>query len=309
MSISEYFNPKKTNKLFGLKKEFQLLKNLIENNELPKVLLLSGEKGSGKFTLINHLLNFYFDRVNYDQVNYSFDLNSKIFKQNFENIFSNIIHLEGAKFKNINIEEIRSLKKNLSKSSINNEKRFIILDDVEIFNENSVNALLKLIEEPNEKNYFIIINNKARPLLETIKSRSIEIKIFLKDQERRDIIMSLFNYFELNLLLKKEQIIVSPGNLIKFNYVMENNKIDLENNFLTNLKTVLKLYNKEKDIFFKDLILFMTEYFYLSLKNKKKENLEKIALNRSLILRSINQFFIYNINQNTLINSLEKNIE
>ncbi len=309
MSISEYFNPKKTNKLFGLKKEFHLLKNLIENNELPKVLLLSGEKGSGKFTLINHLLNFYFDRVNYDQVNYSFDLNSKIFKQNFENIFSNIIHLEGAKFKNINIEEIRSLKKNLSKSSINNEKRFIILDDVEIFNENSVNALLKLIEEPNEKNYFIIINNKARPLIETIKSRSIEIKIFLKDQERRDIIMSLFNYFELNLLLKKEQIIVSPGNLIKFNYVMENNKIDLENNFLINLKTVLKLYNKEKDIFFKDLILFMTEYFYLSLKNKKKENFEKIAFNRSLILRSINQFFIYNINQNTLINSLEKNIQ
>ncbi len=309
MSISEYFNPKKTNKLFGLKKEFHLLKNLIENNELPKVLLLSGEKGSGKFTLINHLLNFYFDRVNYDQVNYSFDLNSKIFKQNFENIFSNIIHLEGAKFKNINIEEIRSLKKNLSKSSINNEKRFIILDDVEIFNENSVNALLKLIEEPNEKNYFIIINNKARPLIETIKSRSIEIKIFLKDQERRDIIMSLLNYFELNLLLKKEQIIVSPGNLIKFNYVMENNKIDLENNFLINLKTVLKLYNKEKDIFFKDLILFMTEYFYLSLKNKKKENFEKIAFNRSLILRSINQFFIYNINQNTLINSLEKNIQ
>ena len=58
MSISEYFNPKKTNKLFGLKKEFHLLKNLIENNELPKVLLLSGEKGSGKFTLINHFSIF-----------------------------------------------------------------------------------------------------------------------------------------------------------------------------------------------------------------------------------------------------------
>ena len=41
--------------------------------------------------------------------------------------------------------------------------RFIIFDDVELFNHNSLNALLKLIEEPTKKNYFLLINNKSRP--------------------------------------------------------------------------------------------------------------------------------------------------
>ena len=33
---------------------------LKEKNKFPKVLLLSGEKGSGKFTLSFHLINFFF---------------------------------------------------------------------------------------------------------------------------------------------------------------------------------------------------------------------------------------------------------
>ena len=40
--------------------------------------------------------------------------------------------------------------------------------------------LLKIIEEPSKKNYFILINNKSKPILDTIKSRSLEIKIISK---------------------------------------------------------------------------------------------------------------------------------
>ena len=53
------------------------------------------------------------------------------------------------------------------------QKRFVILDDVEVFNKNSLNALLKLIEEPGESNYFILINNSTKDLIETIKSRCL----------------------------------------------------------------------------------------------------------------------------------------
>ena len=35
--------------------------------------------------------------------------------------------------------------------------RFIVLDDIELFNVNSLNALLKIIEEPSKKNYFILL--------------------------------------------------------------------------------------------------------------------------------------------------------
>ena len=65
-------------------------------------------------------------------------------------------------------------------------KRFIILDDVEMFNLNSMNALLKVIEEPSPDNYFILICNKSKPLLETIKSRCIEFYINLSSEKKKN---------------------------------------------------------------------------------------------------------------------------
>ena len=50
---------------------------------------------------------------------------------------------------------------------------------VDAYRPNAANSLLKLIEEPSENNYFILINNGRKKLIETIKSRAIETKIFL----------------------------------------------------------------------------------------------------------------------------------
>ena len=38
-----------------------------------------------------------------------------------------------------------------------NKERFIILDDIELFNKNSLNALLKVIEEPNKEIIFFLL--------------------------------------------------------------------------------------------------------------------------------------------------------
>ena len=88
------------------------------------------------------------------------------------------------------------MKSILLKSTLNENRRFIILDDVENLNLSSLNALLKLIEEPG-KNYFILINNRTKPILDTIKSRCLEIKILLNESKRRSIIhklMEIFNF-------------------------------------------------------------------------------------------------------------------
>ena len=91
-------------------------------------------------------------------------------------------------FRNIKIEDIRNLKSIIYKTTISNKPRFIILDDVELFNINSLNALLKIIEEPTKNNFFILINNKSKPLIETIKSRCIDVKIILNEKQRINII-------------------------------------------------------------------------------------------------------------------------
>ena len=55
--------------------------------------------------------------------------------------------------------------------------RFILIDNIENLNKNSVNALLKIIEEPNENVFFILINNNEKNILPTLKSRCLTFKI------------------------------------------------------------------------------------------------------------------------------------
>ena len=69
--LFENFEPRKTSKLIGYRDKFLLLRKLIESQKFPKALLLSGEKGIGKFTLISHLMHYYFDKENYDFKNYT----------------------------------------------------------------------------------------------------------------------------------------------------------------------------------------------------------------------------------------------
>ena len=53
MNFPLYFDSKNSLNLYGLEKDFNFLSNLYLIKKLPKVLLLSGLKGSGKSTLIN----------------------------------------------------------------------------------------------------------------------------------------------------------------------------------------------------------------------------------------------------------------
>ena len=191
MNHPPYFESKNSLNLFEMKDYFSLISNLYLKKNLPKVLMFTGKKGEGKSTLINHFLYSIFDTKNYDKEKFAISKSSAFLKQFYNNIYPNIIYIKGADFTSVKIEDIRNLKKKILKSTISNADRFIIFDDVELFNHNSLNALLKLIEEPTRKNYFLLINNKSRPLLDTIKSRSLEIKIILNETRRLKIIKKL----------------------------------------------------------------------------------------------------------------------
>ena len=307
MSLSETFNPRKTLKLIELDKEFELFKKLFVKNMLPKIILFSGEKGNGKFTLINHLMHYYFDNDNYDINNKVIIKKNKFFTKYFENLFPNIFYLEGSNFKNMKIEEIRSLKQQLNKTSLVNKKRFIILDDVETFNIQSLNALLKTLEEPSKENYFFLINNKTRPLLSTIKSRSIEFKLILDSKKKKFITSSLLEYFNQVEGVDQRLINISPGNFLKFNYICNNYNINLEDNFLTNLNILLNVYKKEKDSFYKYSIFLLTEYLIQKMRFNKEFDNDKIIEKRSFLVKNLNDFFLYNLNQSTLLSSIENN--
>ena len=303
--LNDYFHPKKMLKLIGHEKKLFFFKELINKNKFPKVLLLTGDKGIGKFTLINHLMLSYFDQKNYDIKNLEIIESSSFYKKILQNIFPNIIYLQGSDFKNIKIEDIRKLKNDLQKSPIYNDKRFIILDDVETFNLNSLNALLKIIEEPGSNNYFIMINNKSQLLLDTIKSRSLEIKILLNNEQRNKIFSFLLENFKQRQLLEQDIIKVSPGNLLKFNYLIEINNININDKFLKSFNKILNLYKKDKNLFYKDFLLFFTEYYLKKNKSKMFIDEKTFIEKRSFLIRNISNFFSFNLNQNTFFSSIQ----
>ena len=113
MLLKRIFDPRKTTKLFELSEKFNFFKDLIARNKLPKVILLTGNKGVGKLTGIS-FNEFYFDKKNYD-IN-----NNKIIKKIiFLKIYLKSIckyHLfKWFDFKNVKIDDIRDLKSQLLK--------------------------------------------------------------------------------------------------------------------------------------------------------------------------------------------------
>jgi len=300
MSNFQIDNPKNSLILYEYDNHFRNLVNLHQTNNLPKVLMMSGSKGVGKFTLINHFLSYLFDKENYDLDNAKLSNKSTFYNLNKENIHPSIIYLSGSLNKNIKIEDIRTLRSKIYKSSLSNSKRFIIFDDIELFNNNSLNALLKIIEEPKKNDHFILINNKTKNLIKTIHSRSIEIKIFLNNISRIKIIKKLINLNKQDILIDYESVNISPGNFLVYNEICNQKKLDLSQNFLENMEILLNFYKKEKNSNYINLLLFYTELYFYKLRIEKSFKFEKISNKRIFVLENINKFVNNTVNQKTL---------
>ena len=145
-------------------------------------------------------------------------------------------------------------------------------------------------------------------MLETIKSRCIEFKIVLKEKSRNQIISYLFNYFNQKLILDKDIIKTTPGNFLKFNYIMEKNNINLDNYFLDNLNLILNLYKKEKDIFYINFIMFFIDYYFKNIELININDNKSLVEKRLFVIKNINDYFFYNLNQNNLLNALKEQL-
>ncbi len=304
MDYPKFFNPIHSLNLFGLKKEFNSLCSLYNKKKLPNVLMLSGSKGSGKSTLVNHFLYYLFDKNNYDKNNTILLETSNLHKQYEKGIFQNIIRINGSDYKSVKVDEIRNLKSQIQQSSILDKDRFIIFDDIELFNTNSLNALLRIIEEPNIKNYFILINNKKKPLIKTIKSRSIEFKIILKEKDRIEIINDLIKFHNVKLSLDPKLSKLSPGNYLQFNYIFKEYDLQIDNNFLENLTLLMNLYKKNKNTLFIDIIFYLADFYFKKISDREINNQQKLYDAKHFVQEYLNKYITFNLSQNSVINAI-----
>ena len=308
MSTSEHIDPKNSLNLYGLRDKLDFLIKLHNSKKLPRVLMLTGKKGIGKFTLINHFLDYIYDNENYDRISNSINNKTQFYKQYLNNMFPNIIHLKGDNFRNIRINDIRDLKSKILKTSMLEKKRFIVLDDIELFNTNSLNALLKIIEEPSSENYFILINNKTKSLIDTIHSRSLEINISMTNEMRIKVIESLIKKNDLDIFIDFNSLSLTPGDFLSFNEICKENEINIDDDYLRNLKLLLSIYKKDKNISIINMILFLTDYYFYNRKEKKQDNLDKVMNDKSYVINNINKFIELNLNQTSLINSINNKL-
>ena len=181
--------PYNQTKIYGLNSYLEDFIKLYNKKILPNKILLSGSKGIGKSTLAYHLINYSLsinEDFSYDVKNFRINSNNKDFKliNNHSNPNFDLIDIKDDK-KNIDINQIRSLIEKLNKSSLNSKPRFVLINNIEFLNTNSINALLKTLEEPNDNIYFILINNDKN-VLPTLTSRCLSFKISLShDQSKK----------------------------------------------------------------------------------------------------------------------------
>ena len=195
----------------------------------------------------------------------------------------------------------------MQKSSIDNSKRFIIFDDVECLNVNCVNALLKTIEEPSDINYFIIINNQTQKILDTLKSRSIEIRFFLNKNEKINIIEKLALNFKIDKKINLNNSTLTPGMYLKFNKIVTEEKIDLDMSLITNIEKLLKLNKVKKDIDYFNFAIHLINQYYFN-KSKNRLNIENYNDSRINIIKKLHESNKLNLNQANLISELENHI-
>ena len=296
--------------LFYHTSEFSELKSLYLNNKLPNKILLSGEKGIGKCTLAYHLINFILstgEEFTYNLSDLKINQNNKTFKliQNKSHPNFTLVDIFEDK-KNIDINQIRNLILSLNKSSFNTKPRLVLIDNIELLNTNSVNALLKILEEPNENINFLLINNNKK-ILPTLTSRCLEFKIHLNIMQSIDIANKILNDDVIDLINNEfMHNYISVGEILKLIDIGKKNEIDMK---LINLNGLIKqiIFEKKykKDSSLKQTIYSLIEIYFrnnVSVKNIKLMDAYKY------FLKKINDTKKFNLDEEILFMEFEDRI-
>ncbi len=288
--------------------------NLYLNKKLPQTLLIKGEKGIGKLNFAFHFINFILsqhEENKYENKSYKINSNNKTFKLLTENIHPNFFLISpNENKKNIDILQIKKMQNFLNMSSFNNMPKIILINDCEYLNLSSSNALLKSLEEKYDNVFFILILDIKKTLLSTIKSRCVQFKFLLKNNERIDKINELldnqyallspdFKDKYLNLSFYKDLLDYCKKNKLEFQNINLHNLLAnifasqnyKKNEFLiNNLFSLIQLFLHKRII---DNININKNFSYLKYFTKRFDDINKYNLDfESYVLEF--KYLIYN---------------
>ncbi|MEM0898491.1 MAG: hypothetical protein AAGI92_00890 [Pseudomonadota bacterium] len=177
--------PALSTRLFGQEHHLQFMLDGHKSNRLHHGILLRGERGVGKATLGYHFANAVLGGSLSTPAPAS-----TAYRQIAQNGHPSLLRISrartdsGAGFKTvISIADIRRINTFLSMSSGGGGHRMVIIDAINDMQRPAANALLKILEEPPQKTYFLLIAHGTQGVLPTIKSRTMEIRLSPLDNE------------------------------------------------------------------------------------------------------------------------------
>ena len=174
-------------------KIIEIFKTLISMDNLN--ILLIGDMASGKTSLLNAIVKEYY--VGY---------NSKQYEEN-------ILYINSLKEQGINY--YRSDVKTFCQtcSSIKNKKKFVILDDIDIINEQSQQVFRNCIDKFSHNVHFISSCSNTQKVIESLQSRFIIIKIKpLKRENLHKILLKIKNSENIEMDSEAEDFILDISN-------------------------------------------------------------------------------------------------
>lgn len=143
------YRPKKLNELVGQDVNKEILSTLVAENKLFNAMIFYGRSGCGKTTTARILVN-------------ELDAES--------------VELDAAS--NNGVDDARNIKDIASKLALTGRHKVITIDEAHMLSKAAWNALLKAIEEPNEKTHFVFCTTEYTAIPATIRGRSQMFKFY-----------------------------------------------------------------------------------------------------------------------------------
>ena len=248
-------------------------------------LLLIGDMGSGKTSILNSLIREYYKDYDYNQYN------------------DNVLYLNSLKEQGINYYRTDVKIFCQTSSIIKNKKKIVIFDDLDLINEQCQQIFRNSIDKYSHNVHFIASCSNMQKVIESIQSRFIIVKI--KQLERENLIKIIEK-------IKKTENIQISEDAEEFVLNVSNNTVKI----LINYMEKFKLYNEYISF---DLAMQMCtnisfisfDDYIISLKNNKLHDAIQILYSiydkGYSIMDILDNFFLY-IKITNLLNENEKYI-
>lgn len=187
MEIYKRYRPKTLDRVIGNQSTVSSLKNMLERNTLPHVLLFLGPSGCGKTTLARILTT----ELGCDDLDYT-ELNCSDFR---------------------GIDTVRSIMRKMNLAPIG-KCRVYLLDEVHKMSGDGQNAALKMLEDTPPHIYFFLCTTDPNKLIKTLRNRCTEMAVeSLRDEQMDTLLLRVCKRekIELEDTIKEDIILSAQG--------------------------------------------------------------------------------------------------